>query len=100
MTYQDLINTWGENLDRAELSFEDEYMYVSDWYRLGETLPTKPFSPNFSDYMKYQGQQFEVIEPVYYSLEDVDLEALPLWKIKLECGEVIWADCDEIFDIK
>jgi hypothetical protein len=100
MTYQDLINTWGENLNREELSFEDEYMYVSDWYRLGETLPTKPFNTNFSDWEKYKGQQFEIIRPVYYTIEDVDLESLPLWEIKLDCGDIIWADCDEIFEIK
>lgn len=97
-SYKELLEKWGEELDRNELSFEDELDYINDWYHLGENFPTKPFEPNFSDYNKYKGQEFIIQGTVSYVLDDVDLEALPMWKIKMPDGEIIWADCSEIFD--
>ena len=101
MTYQDLINKWGEYADRSKMPLEEELQYIQDWYEVSKDLPTKPFEPNYSEYAKYKGQNFTVIDPpVSYVLDDVDIESLPMWKIQLECGEIIWADCDEIFEIK
>ena len=100
MTYQDLINTWGEDPNRREMSFEDEYMYIQDWYTLSETLQKKPFNTPYSDWQSHNGKDFTIISPVYYSIEDIDIEALPLWKIRFETGEEIWADPEEIFEIK
>lgn len=96
-TYKELLEKWGD-IDRSELSFEEELVYVEDWYELGKNLPTKQFEPNFTDYAKYNGQSFAIVEPVSYVNDDIELEALPLWKIKMPDGEIIWADCNEIFD--
>jgi hypothetical protein len=54
-TYKELLEKWGD-IDRSEMSFEEELSYVEDWYELGKSLPTKPFEPNFTDYAKYKGQ--------------------------------------------
>lgn len=98
MTYQDIIDKWGEFCDRNELSFEEELDYIWDWYQAGETLPTKPFEANFSDYKKYDGQNFTIVGPVTYAENDVDIECLPMWEIKFDAGDTIWATCDEIFN--
>lgn len=97
-TYKELLEKWGDDIDRSEMSFEEELAYVDDWYELGKNLPTKPFEPNFTDYAKYKGQSFEIVGTVSYVNDDVDLETLPLWKIKIPDGTLIWADCNEIFD--
>lgn len=97
-TYKELLEKWGYDIDRSEMSFEEELAYVDDWYELGKNLPTKSFEPNFTDYAKYKGQSFEIVDTVSYVNDDVDLEALPLWKIKMPDGNLIWADCNEIFD--
>jgi hypothetical protein len=97
-TYKELLDKWGGDLDRSDLSFEDELEYINDWYELGKSLPTKPLEPNFTDYAKYKGQSFEIVDTVSYVNDDADLETLPLWKIKMPDGTLIWADCNEIFD--
>ena len=73
-TYKELLDKWGRDLDRSDLSFEDELTYVDDWYELSKSLPTKPFEPNFTDYAKYKGQSFEIVDTVSYVNDDVDLE--------------------------
>lgn len=50
-TYKELLEKWGD-IDRSEMSFEEELAYVEDWYELGKNLPTKPLEPNFTDYAK------------------------------------------------
>lgn len=97
-TYKELLDKWGGDLDRSDLSFEDELEYVNDWYELGKSLPTKPLEPNFTDYAKYKGQSFEIVDTVSYVNDNADLETLPLWKIQVPDGTLIWADCNEIFD--
>lgn len=97
-TYKELLDKWGGDLDRSDLSFEDELEYVNDWYELGKSLPTKPLEPNFTDYAKYKGQSFEIVDTVSYVNDDADLETLPLWKIQMPDGTLIWADCNEIFN--
>lgn len=97
-TYKELLDKWGGDLDRSDLSFEDELEYVNDWYELGKSLPTKPLEPNFTDYAKYKGQSFDIIDTVSYVNDNAELEILPLWKIQMPDGTLIWADCNEIFD--
>lgn len=99
MTYKDLLNTWGEDLDREDLSFEDELDYVNDWYELAQSLTTIPFNPNYSEYEKYRGQDFKIVGIVSYVNDDIELEQLPMWKIQMPNGDILWANCDEIFDI-
>lgn len=98
-TYKELLEKWGD-IDRSEMSFEEELDYVADWYNLAENLPTKPFDPNFTDYKEYKGQPFTILGNVSYVLDgdNIDLESLPLWKIEMPDGNVLWADCNEIFD--
>lgn len=96
-TYKELLEKWGD-IDRSELSFEEELEYVEDWYELGKNLPTKPLEPNFTDYAKYKGQSFKILGTVSYVNDDADLETLPLWKVEMSDGALIWADCNEIFD--
>lgn len=94
-TFQELKNKWN-GIDRESMSRAKEKLYVNDWYNLGKYLPTKPFEPNFTDYNKYKGQTFTIIDIVDTS--ETELENLPLWKIRMPDDNVIWADCDEIFD--
>lgn len=96
-TYKELLEKWGD-IDRSEMSFKMELAYVEDWYELGKNLPTKPLEPNFTDYAKYKGQPFKIVGTVSYANDDADLETLPLWKIEMPDGALIWADCNEIFD--
>lgn len=94
-TFQELKNKW-DGIDRGTMSRAQEKLFVNDWYNLGKHLPTKPFEPNFSDYEKYKGQTFTIVDIVDTS--ETELDCLPLWKIRMLDDNVIWADCDEIFD--
>lgn len=98
MTYQDLLNKWGADFWRDNCSFEEEVEYVNDWYEVAKTLKRKPFETKYSEYSKYNEQTFEIVGTVTYTNDNVDIESLPLWKIKMPDGQIIWADCDEIFD--
>jgi hypothetical protein len=73
-TYKELLDKWGGDLDRSDLSFEDELAYVDDWYELGKNLPIKPLEPNFTDYAKYKGQSFKILGTVSYVNDD------PIWR--------------------
>jgi hypothetical protein len=96
-TFKELQQKWGD-IERDKLSFDEELTYVNDWYDLGKNLPTKPFDPNFTDYNKYKGQNFTIEGTVSHATDGVVLENLPMWKIKMPDGEILWADCSEIFD--
>lgn len=94
-TLQELNDKWN-GIDRETMSRATERLYVNDWYNLGKHLPTKPFEPNFTDYKKYKGQTFTIVDIVDTS--ETELEYLPLWKIRMPDDNVIWATCNEIFD--
>lgn len=95
-TYQDLLNKWGDDINRECMSYEKELEYVNDWYKIGKHLPIKEYESNFSDYQKYKNQSFIIIGEV--TTKESELCALPLWKIKFNDDNIIWADCDEIFN--
>lgn len=96
-TYKELTAKWLNYPERDLMSPQEEKEYVNDWYEIGRHLPTKPFEPNFTDYKKYKGQTFTIVDIVDTS--ETELENLPFWKIKMSDGNIIWATCDEIFDI-
>lgn len=97
-TYKELMAKWDKFPERDLMSIKEELEYIHDWYNLGKNLPTKPFEPTFTDYVKYKGQSFTIIDEV--KTFEVELEQLPMWKIKMEDGTILWALCDEIFKIE
>lgn len=97
-TYKELIEKWGDDLNRDSFTYRQEFEYVQDWYKIGFKLKQKPYETTFSEYKKYNGQSFTIIDVV--TTEESDLCALPLWKIVVEDGSILWAECDEIFDFE
>lgn len=97
-TYKELIEKWGDDLNRDSFTYRQEFEYVQDWYKIGFKLKQKPYETTFSEYKKYNGQSFTIIDVV--TTEESDLCALPLWKIVVEDGSILWAACDEIFDFE
>lgn len=97
-TYKELIEKWGDDLNRDSLTYSQEFEYVQDWYKIGFKLKQKPYEATYSEYKKYNGQSFTIIDVV--TTEESDLCALPLWKIVVEDGSILWAECDEIFDFE
>ena len=97
-TYKELLEKWGDDLNRGSLTYSQEFEYVQDWYKIGFKLKQKPYEATYSEYKKYNGQSFTIIDVV--TTEESDLCALPLWKIVVEDGSILWAECDEIFDFE
>ena len=83
------------NRTRGDLSFEEEREFVRDCFDTYEHIGFTPvFSTPYAREKQYEGQKYEVLgrcdESTY------DLEILPVWKIRLECGAVIDAYPEEI----
>lgn len=99
-TYKELLAKWGDGVERETFTREQEKEYVEDWYKIGRNIPTKPFENLFSDYAKYDGQTFEIVGEVNEGEDGVTLEQLPMWKLKMDDGQVVWGLCDEIFNFE
>ena len=82
-------------MDREEMTEEEELRFVDDCFQLYEKEGFSPvyWSP-FTDREERKGQPIEVMKRC--TVEDCDLCALPMWKIKFSDGEVIHAYPEEI----
>ena len=81
-------------MNRNKMTARQEREFVNTWYDKYEKDFADTFWTPYSDYNSRIGQGFEVVGRV---LEDeADLECLPMWKIKFEDGEVIFAHPEEV----
>lgn len=93
-TFEDLSAAYPE---RSEQNFEEELSYVEDLFDTYEQFGfLESFSSPFEDERKYEGMSFTVLRRLSYVLDDVDLECLPMWLIRLEDGTEMQAYPEEI----
>lgn len=93
-TWVDLENAYPEC--RSEMSDEREREFLTHCYRLcREQGFCETFSTCSEDTEKHNGKTFEVLKELWDD-EHADIQYLPVWLIKLECGEEIHAFADEI----
>ena len=86
-----------ENKNRNEMGFEEELMFVDDCFDTYEAIGfLERFRNQYSETEKYDNQPFSVVGRITYSQDDVDLELLPMWRIRFENGEIIEAYPEEI----
>jgi len=83
------------NIPRDHMTEDEERAFVKHWFDEYErTGFVNKFDSPYEDQKQYEGQTFEVLgrcgEDTY------DLEVLPVWKIRLECGAEIEAYPEEI----
>lgn len=84
-----------KGIDREHMTEDEHKAFVDYWFDEYErTGFVNEFDTPYEDQEQYEGQTFEVLgrcgEDAY------DLEVLPVWKIRLECGVEIDAYPEEI----
>jgi len=84
-----------QNIPRDHMTLAEEKAFVKHWFDEYErTGFAKTFDSPYTDQKKYKGQTFEVL--CRCEEDNYDLEVLPLWNIRLECGVEIEAFPEEI----
>lgn len=93
--WEDLYREY--NKERSDMSFDEEVSFVEDCFDSYEHWGfAQTFKTPYEDKAKYNGMKFTVDKRLSYTEDDVDLEVLPMWKIKMENGDVIDAYPEEI----
>lgn len=88
-----------KDIDRQHMTDGEHKAFVDYWFSEYErTGFASVFKSPYTDEKKYEGQTFEVLgrcgEDAY------DLEVLPVWKIRLECGAELDAYPEEICQLE
>lgn len=81
-------------MERHEMTIEQERQFVEKMFREFEKEITETFWTPYSDYRNNIGQEFKIIRRL--NEDDVDLECLPMWKIRLSDGMEIDSYPEEI----
>jgi hypothetical protein len=96
-----MVKTW-EDLEysypecRSYMSEEREREFLTHCYRLYRNEGfADTFETIYEDSKKHNGKTFEVLKELWDN-KHTDIQALPIWMIKLECGEQIQAFAEEI----
>lgn len=85
-----------KNIPRDHMTEEEEKSFVAHWFNEYERIGfAGTFESPYSDQKKYNGQTFEVLGRCCEDNRH-DLEVLPVWKIRLACGDEIEAFPEEI----
>lgn len=104
MTWDDVKKKYpglyGGGLSRNDLTEEQEREFVDDCYQAYEHggFAEKIVSPYECENLR-NGMRFEVLGRVPEIKDDpngVDLECLPMWRLRLENGDVMYAFPEEI----
>lgn len=83
------------NIPRDHMTEEEERAFVNHWFNEYErTGFAATFDSPYGDLKKYKGQKFEVLGR--FGEDTHDLEVLPAWRIRLECGVELQANPEEI----
>ena len=83
--------------ERDKQTFEEEISYVEDCFDTYESIGfADAFETSYADNAKYDGESFAVVRRVSYVKDDVDLEVLPMWRIRFAGGTEIDAYPEEI----
>lgn len=88
-----------QNIPRDHMTIEEEKAFVAHWFDEYErTGFSATFDSPYSEQKKYKGQTFEVLGRCGEASHD--LEVLPCWKIRLECGVELEAYPEEICNLE
>lgn len=96
MTEKELIEKWGIDYDPCCVeTIEEVIEFKNDCFDMYEEggFSERYFSP-YDEMECHNGMKFEVI--CRATTEECDLEALPIWKIKFENGEIAYCYPEEI----
>ena len=95
MDYKEWKDKWDE-VSLYDMTDEMFREFVNDAFDMYEEVGfhTNYFDGHYGDSKKYTGQSFEVIRRC--TTDEFDLEALPAWRIRLECGDEWEAYPEEI----
>lgn len=79
---------------RENMTIEEEREFVAKCFEEYEKDIVKTFWTPYTDYRDRIGQKFEIVRRL--TEEDVDLECLPMWRIRFKDGKEIDAYPEEI----
>ena len=98
MSVEEFDAKWGDDVDRYALSAEKEREFVEDAFNMYENGGFSPtFHTPFTDRADMNGVAFQVIGRA--TIDECDLEQLPMWKIEFEDGAKDYAFPCEITEI-
>lgn len=84
-----------QNVDRYDMSEEETALFINYWFDEYErTGFCETFHAIYGDFKEYDGKRFAVVERC--NELNADFDALPMWNIKFEDGNVIGAFPEEI----
>ena len=90
------LNAVYKNIDRSEMTFDEEVRYVNDCYNTMELYLKSVYESPFTDYSQYNGKPFRIVRRMSLQEDNVDISVLPKWIIAFDDGVQIEAYPEEI----